>query len=242
VTIYASQITAVHPQLSPRCVQWRGICRSKTSGKPILTICPMSRATSSTRSVIIIKSLVPRISWACCATCTLTAPSSPKLELLGREHTNCTLWPQRTVDPKLRPPRKLSFWTFCTANGEYTVRLSAEERGVCQEIVKRLKGTSEKVKRAQVLLKADADGPEWSDIKIAEAYDCRLKTVETVRKRLVTEGCEVALERKKRSTAPTPHKLDGIAEAKLIAMRLGKPPAGYGRWSLQLLADRLVAC
>ena len=119
-------------------------------------------------------------------------------------------------------------------NKKYTVRLSAEERGVCQEIVKRLK-------RAQILLKADVTGPEWSDMKIAEAYDCRVQTVETVRKRLVTEGFEVALERKKRSTAPTPHKLDGVAEAKLIAMRLGKPPAGYGRWSLQLLADELVA-
>jgi hypothetical protein len=126
-------------------------------------------------------------------------------------------------------------------NKKYTVRLSEEERGVCQAIVKRLKGTSEKVKRAQILLKADADGPGWSDVKIAEAYDCRVQTVETVRKRLVTEGFEVALERKKRLTAPTPHKLDGVAEAKLIAMRLGKPPAGYGRWSLQLLADELVA-
>ena len=104
-------------------------------------------------------------------------------------------------------------------NKKYTVRLSDEERGVCQEIVKRLKGTSEKVKRAQMLLKADADGPEWSDVKIAAAYDCRVQTVETVRKRWVTEGFAVALERKKRSTAPTPHKLDGIAEAKLIAMR-----------------------
>ncbi len=112
---------------------------------------------------------------------------------------------------------------------------------MCQEIVKRLKGTSEKVKRAQILLKADADGPGWSDVKIAEAYDCRVQTVEKVRKRLVTEGFEVALERKKRLTAPTPHKLDGVAEAKLIAMRLGKPPAGYGRWTLQLLADELMA-
>lgn len=124
---------------------------------------------------------------------------------------------------------------------KYIVRLSAAERGACQEIVKRLKGTSEKVKRAQILLKADADGPEWPDVKIAEAYDCRVQTVETVRKRLVTDGFEGALERKKRATAPTPHKLDGVAEAKLIAMRLGKPPAGYGRWSLQLLADALVA-
>jgi hypothetical protein len=126
-------------------------------------------------------------------------------------------------------------------NKKYIVRLSDEERGVCQESVKRLKGTSEKVKRAQMLLKADADGPEWPEVKIAEAYDCRVQTVETVRKRWVTEGFEVALERKKRATTPTPHKLDGVAEAKLIAIRLGKPPAGYGRWSLPRRADALVA-
>lgn len=126
-------------------------------------------------------------------------------------------------------------------NKKYIVRLSDEERVVCQEVVKRLKGTSEKVKRAQILLKADADGPAWPDAKIAEAFDCRVQTVETVRKRLVTEGFEAVLERKKRATAPTASKLDGAAEAKLIAMRLGKPPAGYGRWSLQLLADELVA-
>src|SRR5262252_2677361 len=96
-------MTAVHPQLSPRCVQWRGICRSKTSGKPILTICPIRSATSSTRSVIITKSLVPKISWACCASCTLMAPSSLPLELRGSEHNNCTLWAQNTVDPLFRP-------------------------------------------------------------------------------------------------------------------------------------------
>jgi hypothetical protein len=107
-------------------------------------------------------------------------------------------------------------------------------------VVKRLKGTSEKVKRAQILLKADVDGPGWSDTKIAEAFDCRVQTVETLRKRLVIDGFEAALERKRRATPPTPRKLDGVGEAKLIAMRLGKPPAGYGRWSLQLLADELV--
>src|SRR5438046_6177206 len=80
------------------------MCRSKTSGKPILTICPMSRATSSTRSVIITKSLCPRISLACCARCTLMESSSPTLKLGGREHSNCTLWAQRSVNPKLSPP------------------------------------------------------------------------------------------------------------------------------------------
>ena len=124
---------------------------------------------------------------------------------------------------------------------KYIVRLSDEERGVCQEIVKRLKGSSQKARRAQILLKADADGPEWPDAKIAEACNCRVQTIETVRKRLVTEGFELALEGKKRETPPTPPKLDGEGEAKLIAMRLGKPPAGYGHWTLELLADELVA-
>ena len=125
-------------------------------------------------------------------------------------------------------------------NKKYIVRLSDEERGVCQGIVKRLKGTSEKVKRAMIPLKADADGPAWPDAKIADAFDCRVQTVESLRKRLVTEGFEAAVERKVRATPPTACKLDGEGEAKLIAMRLGKPPAGYGRWSLQLLADQLV--
>ena len=91
------------------------------------------------------------------------------------------------------------------------------------------------------MLKADADGPGWTDSRIAEAFNCRLQTIENLRKRLVTEGFELALEGKKRQEPPTPPKLDGEAEAKLIAMRLGKPPAGHGHWTLQLLADELVA-
>jgi transposase len=126
-------------------------------------------------------------------------------------------------------------------NKKFIVRLSDEERAVCQEVVKKLKGSSQKVRRAQILLKADADGPGWTDIKIAEAFNCRVQTIEKLRKRLVTEGFEAALERHKRREPPTPAKLDGEGEAKLIAMRLGKPPAGYGHWTLQLLADELVA-
>src|SRR5262249_17971144 len=93
------------------------MCRSKTSGKPILTICPMSRATSSTRSVIITKSLCPRMTFACCASCTLMAPSSPTLELRGREHSNCTSWAQRLGDPKLRPPGNEAFGLFVRRMG-----------------------------------------------------------------------------------------------------------------------------
>jgi Homeodomain-like domain len=125
-------------------------------------------------------------------------------------------------------------------NKKFVVRLSEEERVVCREIIKKLKGSSEKVRRAQILLKADADGPGWPDVKIAEAFDCRVQTIENVRKRLVLESFEQALERKQRANPPTPCKLDGEAEAKLIAMRLGKPPAGYGHWTLQLLADEMV--
>ncbi|MFM9064255.1 MAG: helix-turn-helix domain-containing protein [Pirellula sp.] len=126
-------------------------------------------------------------------------------------------------------------------NKKYVVRLSDEERGICQDIIKKLKGSSQRFRRAQILLKADADGPGWTDDKIAEAFDCRVQTIEQLRKRLVTEGFELALNGKKRPEPPTPCKLDGEAEAKLIAMRLGKPPEGYGHWTLQLLADELVA-
>src|SRR6516165_6744436 len=119
-------------------------------------------------------------------------------------------------------------------NKKFIVSLSDEERGGCQETVKKFKGSSQKVHRAQILLKADADGPGWTDSRIAEAFDCRVQTIENLRKRLVTEGFELALEGKKRQEPPTPPKLDGEAEAKLIAMRLGKPPTGYGHWTLRL--------
>lgn len=124
---------------------------------------------------------------------------------------------------------------------KYIVRLSDQEREICTEVVKKLKGTSQQVRRAQVLLKADVEGPGWGDAKIAEAFGCRIQTIENLRKRLVTEGFEHALHGKKREMPPNPPRLDGQGEAKLIAMRLGKPPVGYGRWTLHLLANELVA-
>jgi hypothetical protein len=124
---------------------------------------------------------------------------------------------------------------------KYIVRLNETERQTLNDVVKKLKGTSQKVRRAQILLKADADGPAWTDTKIAEAFNCRVQTIEKLRKRLVTEGFELALNGKKRQTPPTQPLLDGRGQAQLIALRLGKPPAGYGKWTLQLLADELVA-
>ena len=126
-------------------------------------------------------------------------------------------------------------------NKKYVGRLSDEERSVWQDIIKNLQGSSQRFRRAQLLLQADAAGPGWPDVKIAEAFHCHGQTIENLRKRLVTESSERALDGKKRQEPPTPCKLDGEAEAKLIAMRLGKPPAGYGHWTLQLLADEMVA-
>jgi transposase len=123
---------------------------------------------------------------------------------------------------------------------KYIVRLTDEERGTLTEIATKFKAASQKVRRAQVLLKADADGPAWTDARIADAFGCRIQTVENVRERFVREGFEVALHGKPRSV-PTPKLLDGEQEAKIIAMRLGKPPAGFSNWTLRLLADQVVA-
>ena len=123
---------------------------------------------------------------------------------------------------------------------KYIVRLTAEEREVCQQTVYKLKGSGEKVRRAQILLKADADGPAWTDERIADAFSCRTKTVENVRQRCVLEGFERALERKRRASPPVPKLLDGEQEAQIIALRLGPPPKGYANWSLRLLARRVV--
>jgi Homeodomain-like domain len=125
-------------------------------------------------------------------------------------------------------------------NKKYIVRLTDEERAVCEAAVKKEKGKSEKLRRAVILLKADVEGPSWNDEQISQSVGCRVRTVENVRREFVLEGFQAALVRKKRLTPATPKLLDGAGEAKLIAMRLGKPPAGYGHWTLRLLADQLV--
>lgn len=125
-------------------------------------------------------------------------------------------------------------------NKKYIVRLNDQERQRLEEIVKRLSGSSQKVKRANILLMADADGPAWTDKQIAEAYRCRTKTVENVRQRLVERGFEETLEGKKPAQAPRAKVLDGKQEAQVIATRLGKPPKGYANWTLRLLARKVV--
>jgi hypothetical protein len=123
---------------------------------------------------------------------------------------------------------------------KYIVRLSRKERGLLEEIVKKLRGGSQKARRAQVLLKADVQGGGWTDVRIAEAYGCRRQTVEVIRQRFVERGFREALEGKQRSTPPTEKLLDGQQEAQVIATRLGPPPKGYANWTLRLLARKVV--
>jgi len=124
---------------------------------------------------------------------------------------------------------------------KYVVRLDEPERGRLQEMVDRGQGSKTIRNRARILLKADAGdhGPGWPDTKIAEAFDVGVRTVERTRELLVTEGFEAVLTRK-----PSPNrqyrKLDGAQEAELVKLACSKPPAGRARWTLQLLADRLV--
>ena len=123
---------------------------------------------------------------------------------------------------------------------KYIVRLTRQERQVLRDVIRKLTGSSTKVRRAQILLKADADGPNWTDQRIAEAFNCRTKTVENIRQRLVTRGFEETLDKKQPETPPRVKLLDGEQEAKIIAVRLGKPPVGFANWSLRLLADQVV--
>ena len=111
----------------------------------------------------------------------------------------------------------------------YVVRLTPDERQRCREKIRKLSGGSQAVRRAQILLKADADGPAWTDRRIAEAFSCRTKTVENVRQRCVLEGFARALEGKKRETPPTARLLDGEQEAKVLGAAAGAAAEGPRR-------------
>ena len=104
---------------------------------------------------------------------------------------------------------------------KYIVRLTDEERETLQQVVDKFKGSLQKVRRAQVLLKADAEGPGWTDAKIADAFGCRTKTVENIRERFVTEGFEITLNGQVRLQPPCPKLLDGQPARALTS----SPPA-----------------
>ena len=125
---------------------------------------------------------------------------------------------------------------------KYLVTLTADEREYLAGLLSAGKRSALTLARVRILLKADqADGgPAWEDARIAEALDCGVRTVERVRQRFVERGVEEALGRKPQQRPSRERKLDGRAEARLIALACSEPPDGRAGWTLQLLADRLV--
>jgi transposase len=123
----------------------------------------------------------------------------------------------------------------------YRIKLMAEERAQLQELLSKGKAAARTLMHARILLKADegVDGPRLTDDQIAEAVEVNRSTVERVRMRCVDEGVEAAL-RPRPSRQLHPRKLDGVQEAHLVALACSPAPRGRNRWSLRLLADKLV--
>jgi transposase len=127
-------------------------------------------------------------------------------------------------------------------NIKYRVTLTNTERDELKQLIRKGKTAGYRIKHAQILLALDEipKNNTWTDKKIAEAYQCCEKTVGEMRKRFVEQGLEAALERKKRELPPSV-KIDGDAEAKIIALTCSKAPDGCARWTLRLLAERVIA-
>jgi transposase len=123
---------------------------------------------------------------------------------------------------------------------KYIVRLTAEERKGLENLVAKGSAAAYRIRHANILLKADADGPAWPDERVADAFGCHAKTVRNLRQRFVERGLETALWRKKQAEPSRKRILDGRAEAHLIALSCSNPPPGRVRWTLSLLADKLV--
>ena len=111
-------------------------------------------------------------------------------------------------------------------NKRYIVRLMDQERDELAAVIKKFKGTSQKVRRAQILSKADADGSKWIDHRIAEAFGCRTTTVEKLRQCLVECGFRETLDAAKRELPPVEKLLSGEQEARIITTRPESPPPG----------------
>ena len=126
-------------------------------------------------------------------------------------------------------------------NKKYIVRLTAKERKALENLVKKGKTQAYRIKHANILLAVDAGGPNWPDHQVAKAYRCHQKTVVNVRQRFVEQGFEAALDRKKQQSPSRKKILDGEKEAKLISIACSKPPEGYAKWTMEMLADKLVA-
>ena len=122
----------------------------------------------------------------------------------------------------------------------YVVRLTDEKRQRVEKLLRRGGAHARSLLYARILLKADADGPGWSDEAIAGAFSVHANTVRNVRQRFVEHGIDAAIERKKQDAPSRKPILDGEKQAHLIAMACSQPPQGHARWTLQLLADEMV--
>jgi transposase len=124
----------------------------------------------------------------------------------------------------------------------FIVTLTTEERQSLLDLIAAGQSAAPKLAHARILLKADVSpgGPGWTDEAIAEAVEVSIATVERTRQRFVEQGLEAALVRKPQDRPSRPRKLDGRAEARLIALACSKPPEGRNEWTMQLLADKLV--
>lgn len=125
---------------------------------------------------------------------------------------------------------------------KYVVHLTSEERETLGRVIRDGKSAAWKVQRAQALLKCDAGphGPAWPDAKIAEAFEVTTRSLESWRKRAVEEGPLSLLERKPENSPRGAPKIRGEQEARLSQLACSAPPAGRARWTLRLLAARLV--
>lgn len=124
---------------------------------------------------------------------------------------------------------------------KYIVTLTPEERSLLEDLTKKGKAAAYKVNHARIMLLADTNavGGGWKDEAISQALNISVATIERVRQRLVEEGLEVALSRKPQNKRK-PRCLDGEKEAHLIALTCSEPPMGQGRWTMRMLADRMI--
>lgn len=124
---------------------------------------------------------------------------------------------------------------------KYIVDLTCEERQILEQLTSKGKAQVYKINHARILLKADINSAqgEWTDRAMSQALDISTATIERVRQRFVEQGIEAALNRQVQQKRK-PRRLDGEQEAHLIAMVCGPTPAGQGRWTIRLLAERMV--
>ena len=125
-------------------------------------------------------------------------------------------------------------------NIKYKVTLSAEEREFLQKLIKKGRTAGYRICRAQILLALDEipSNESWTDEKIGKAYGSSIRTIGNIRKEFVEEGVQAVLDRKK--TERPPVKISGEVEARIIAISCSEPPEGHSRWTLKLIANKVV--